>query len=130
MLRNRASAMILILEGLISTMKKITEAEYQGIKNKDLNALRTEVITFMAAQWVARNSLGNEFNALLGQKNAIGPGTKLENLRNRASTMIIILKRMIQLLGSIKHDGFNRIKKNDLQTLITDVNNFLIATQP
>ncbi|CAK5107084.1 unnamed protein product [Meloidogyne enterolobii] len=30
MLRNRASAMILILESLISTMKKITEAEYQG----------------------------------------------------------------------------------------------------
>ncbi|CAK5090799.1 unnamed protein product [Meloidogyne enterolobii] len=55
MLRNRASALILILEGLISTMKKINEAEYQGIKNKDLNALRTEVITFMAAQWFTSN---------------------------------------------------------------------------
>ena len=44
--------MILILESLISTMKKITEAEYQGIKSKDLNALRTEVITFMTATMV------------------------------------------------------------------------------
>uniref|UniRef100_A0A914L4V5 Uncharacterized protein n=1 Tax=Meloidogyne incognita TaxID=6306 RepID=A0A914L4V5_MELIC len=83
-----------------------------------------------ALERAGRNSLGNDFNALLGQKNAIGPGTKLENLRNRASTMIIILKRMIQLLGGIKHDGFNRIKKNDLETLIADVNNFMIATQP
>uniref|UniRef100_A0A915NAD3 eIF-4F 25 kDa subunit n=1 Tax=Meloidogyne javanica TaxID=6303 RepID=A0A915NAD3_MELJA len=42
MLRNRASVMILILESLISTMKKITDGEYNGIKGKDLNALRTE----------------------------------------------------------------------------------------
>nr|CAD2208427.1 unnamed protein product [Meloidogyne enterolobii] len=52
MLRNRASAMILILESLISTMKKITDGEYNGIKGKDLNTLRTEAITFMTATMV------------------------------------------------------------------------------
>uniref|UniRef100_A0A915P656 Uncharacterized protein n=1 Tax=Meloidogyne floridensis TaxID=298350 RepID=A0A915P656_9BILA len=89
MLRNRASVMILILESLISTMKKITEAEYQGIKSKDLNALRTEtnklymegINDIVMSLWEAleragRNSLGNDFNALLGQKNAIGPVAK------------------------------------------------------
>uniref|UniRef100_A0A914KXK3 Uncharacterized protein n=1 Tax=Meloidogyne incognita TaxID=6306 RepID=A0A914KXK3_MELIC len=52
MLRNRASVMILILESLISTMKKITDGEYNGIKGKDLNTLRTEAITFMTATMV------------------------------------------------------------------------------
>ena len=44
--------MILILESLISTMKKITDGEYNGIKGKDLNTLRTEAITFMTATMV------------------------------------------------------------------------------
>nr|CAD2162972.1 unnamed protein product [Meloidogyne enterolobii]CAD2184609.1 unnamed protein product [Meloidogyne enterolobii] len=85
---------------------------------------------WQALESVARNSLGNDFNVLSGQKNAIGPGTKLENLRNRASTMIIILKRMIQLLGGINHNNFNQINQGDLETLMTDLNNFLIATHP